>query len=327
MNKVAIVILNYNGRKFLEKFLPSLQEYSGQSKLIVVDNASTDDSTDFLEEQFSEVEIIQLEKNFGFACGYNEGLKKIDAEYFAIINSDVEVTADWLDPLVNFLGSHPNHAAVQPKIKSYHDKSKFEYAGAAGGFVDAMGYPYCRGRIFQHIDTDTGQYDTTSDVDWTSGACMVIRSDVFDKVGGFDEDFFAHMEEIDLCWRIRSGGMKLACVPASTVYHVGGGTLDRSSPFKTYLNFRNGLSLLAKNLPKNQLIWKLPFRLVLDGLAAIKMAFESSPRHLTAIAKAHVHFYWRLPRNFRKRKVVSPPRSIWLLNEHFLKGKKRFDDI
>ena len=327
MTKVAVAILNYNGRKFLEKFLPSLIENSGQAKLIVADNASNDDSVDFLKQNFTEVELIQLEKNFGFAGGYNEALKQVDAEYFAIINSDVEVTADWLDPLVNFLDSNPDYASVQPKIKSYEDKTKFEYAGASGGFVDAMGYPYCRGRIFQHIEEDTGQYDDTIDVDWTSGACMLIRSKIFLELGGFDEDFFAHMEEIDLCWRIRSSGMKLACLPESTVFHVGGGTLDSSSPFKTYLNFRNGLSLLVKNLPMGQLTWKLPFRLMLDGLAAVKMAIESSPRHLFAVLKAHFHFYWRLPRTLRKRRMVSPPGSIWLLREHFLKGRKKFEEV
>lgn len=327
MTKVAVVILNYNGKKFLEKFLPSLIENSGQAKLIVADNASTDDSVYFLKQNFPSVNLIQLERNFRFAGGYNEALKQIDATYFAIINSDVEISSGWLDPLVSFLDSNPEYASVQPKIKSYEDKTKFEYAGASGGFIDAMGYPFCRGRIFQHIEQDTSQHNDIIDVDWTSGACMLIRSTIFFKLGGFDEDFFAHMEEIDLCWRIRSNGMKLACIPSSTVYHVGGGTLSHVSPFKTYLNFRNGLSLLVKNLPMHQLVWKLPFRLILDGLAAFKMAIESSPRHLFAILKAHFHFYWRLPRTFKKRKMVSSPSSIWLLKEYFIRGKKRFEEV
>jgi len=327
MTKVAVVILNYNGQEFLRKFLPPLISYSGQAKLIVADNDSTDDSVHLLKEKFPTIDLIQLEKNYGFAGGYNEALEQTEAEYFVIINSDVEVTPNWLDPLVNFLDTDEDYASVQPKIKSHTERTHFDYAGAAGGFVDAMGYPFCRGRIFQHTEEDNGQYDDTTDVDWTSGACMVVRSGVFKNLGGFEDDFFAHMEEIDLCWRIRSSGMKLACLPESTVYHVGGGTLARSSPFKTYLNFRNGLALLVKNMPANQLIWKLPFRLVLDGAAAVKFAIESSPSHLIAIAKAHFHFYWRLPRTLKKRKMTSAPRSIWLLKEHFLKGKNKFGEV
>lgn len=327
MTKIALVVLNYNGKKFLEKFLPTLYENSRQARLIVVDNASTDDSIEFVTKEFPNIELITLEENFGYAGGYNESLKRIEADYFGIINSDVEVAANWLDPLIDFLESKDKYAAVQPKIKAQVDKTHFEYAGASGGFVDALGYPFCRGRIFQHTEKDSGQYDDIIDVDWTSGACMLIRAKVFHELGGFDNDFFAHMEEIDLCWRIRSSGMKLACIPESTVYHVGGGTLDNSSPFKTYLNFRNGLSLLVKNLPLSQLIWKLPLRLILDGFAGIKFAIESSPRHLWAILKAHFHFYWRLPKTWKKRKLVSSPRSIWLLKEHFILGRKKFNQI
>lgn len=327
MDKVAVVILNYNGKKFLEKFLPSLVKESRSSQLFVADNASTDTSITFLKKVFPDIKLIQLEKNFGFAGGYNEALKQVNAEYYAIINSDVEVTPNWLAPLVCFLDSHAHYAAVQPKINSYPNKTLFDYAGASGGFIDAMGYPYCRGRIFQHIEKDTGQYDDAVDVDWTSGACMLIRSKIFQAFDGFDESFFAHMEEIDLCWRIRSSGMKLACLPESAVYHVGGGTLARSSPVKTYLNFRNGLSLLAKNLPMGQLIWKLLFRLMLDCLAAFKLACESSPGHLMAILKAHLYFYWRLPSTLKKRTTLSSPGSIWLWKEYFMNGKKTFGKI
>ncbi len=327
MAKVAVVILNYNGKKFLEQFLPLLIKESGQSDLIVADNASTDDSIDFIQNIYPSITLIKLEKNFGFAGGYNRALEQVEADYFAIINSDVEVTTNWLDPLVSFLDSNSEYAAVQPKIKSFSNKTLFEYAGASGGFIDALGYPYCRGRIFQSLEKDTGQYDDIVDVDWTSGACMVIRSNVFLEKGGFDEDFFAHMEEIDLCWRIRSSGKKLACTPESEIYHVGGGTLDHTSPFKTYLNFRNGLSLLVKNLPLNKLIWILPIRLILDGIAAIKFTFDSSPSHLIAILKAHFHFYCRLSKTWKKRTHVSEPRSSFIIKEYFLKGKKKFSEI
>ena len=323
MSKIAVVILNYNGKKFLEKFLPALCKNSGQARIIVADNSSTDGSVDFVTKEFPNIELIVLEKNLGYAGGYNESLKQIEVDYLGIINSDVEVTPNWLDPLLEFLESNNEYGAVQPKIKAYAKKTHFEYAGASGGFVDALGYPYCRGRIFQHIERDIGQYDTPVDVDWTSGACMLIRAEIFHGLGGFDESFFAHMEEIDLCWRIRSSEMKLACLPESTVYHVGGGTLDRSSSFKTYLNFRNGLSLLVKNLPLGQLIWKLPIRLMLDGFAAIKFSFEYSPRHLWAILRAHIHFYWRLPNTWKKRNLTSAPRNSWLLYQYFLLGMKK----
>lgn len=327
MTEVAVVILNYNGRKYLETFLPALIAHSQEAKIIVADNASTDDSLNFLATTHPDVEVIKLEKNFGFAGGYNQALKQVDAKYYAIINSDIEVTANWLSPLVQFLNDHTDYAAVQGKILSYHQRTHFEYAGAAGGFIDNLGYPYCRGRLFNTLEEDTGQYDTQIDIDWTSGACMLIRREVFHDVGGFDGDFFAHMEEIDLCWRMRGHGWKLACIPDSTVYHVGGGTLNKTSPFKTYLNFRNGLSLLLKNLPANQLFYKLPLRLVLDGIAAIKMCVESSPKHLVAILKAHFHFYSRAQRDYRKRmKPLSSSRKS-ILVAYYLKGKKTFSQF
>ncbi len=327
MSEAAVVILNFNGKDFLDKFLPSILNHSGEAEIVVADNASSDESVKFLEGKFPTVRRIQFSENHGFAGGYNEALKQIDAEFFAIINSDVEVTGGWLHELVAFLKTNQAYAAVQPKVKDWNNHERFEYAGACGGFVDSLGYPYCRGRIFNTIEEDQGQYDESIDVDWTTGACMVIRADAFHETGGFDRDFFAHMEEIDLCWRLRSAGWKLACQPKSVVYHVGGGTLHKSSPQKTYLNFRNGLSLLVKNLPLTQLIWKVPTRLVLDGLAAFKFAVDTSPSHLMAILKAHVHFYFRFAKNYKKRSKTSIARDNWILTSYFFRGKKKFSDL
>jgi GT2 family glycosyltransferase len=327
MTEVAVVILNYNGKKYLEAFLPTLISHTADARIIVADNASTDDSVSFMKRDFPSIELIILDKNYGFAGGYNHALEQVEADYYAIINSDIEVTPNWLAPLLSFLDSNQNYAAVQGKILSYHNRTHFEYAGAAGGFVDNMGYPYCRGRIFNTIEEDKGQYDSIIDVDWTSGACMLIRQGAFHEAGGFDEHFFAHMEEIDLCWRIRTKGGKFACIPESTVFHVGGGTLNKTSPFKTYLNFKNGLSLLVKNLPGIQLVYKLPFRLVLDGFAAIKFAFESSPSHLLAILKAYFHFYRNARRDYRKRVVPHSCSEKSVLKAYYLKGKKTFDQL
>lgn len=304
MKKTAVVILNFNGRNYLEMFLPSLLAYSGNSEIVVIDNQSTDDSLAFLSQAYpDQVKVIELPENLGFAGGYNEGLKQVKADYYAIVNSDIEVTEQWLDPLVRFLDENPDYAACQPKIKAYKDKEKFEYAGAAGGFLDSFGYPYCRGRIFDEVEKDHGQYQKTTDVFWTSGACMLIRSKAFWEAGAFDQDFFAHMEEIDLCWRLHNLNYKLACVPASTVYHVGGGTLAKSNPRKTYLNFRNGLSLLYKNLPKRHL-WKIFVRMILDGFAAIKFGLENDFVHTKAVFIAHLHFYGQLRKNTQKRKIA-----------------------
>lgn len=327
MESVAVVILNYNGRAYLEQFLPSIIAHSGTAKIIVADNASTDDSVDYLLKEFPSVQLILLDKNYGFAEGYNQALQSLNYTYYALINSDVEVTPDWLNPLVDYLDINPSYAAVQPKIRAFHQRDSFEYAGAAGGYVDSLGYPYCRGRIFEHVEMDLGQYDTPTDVDWTSGACMLMRKEAYHTLGGFDADFFAHMEEIDLCWRLRSAGWKLACVPERIVYHVGGGTLHKSSPMKTYLNFKNGLSLLVKNLPASQLWWKLPMRLILDGLAALKFAFESSPTHLEAILKAHLGFYRQFLSDYKKRTNTSRPRSTSILFKYFVQKKRSFADF
>ena len=244
IDKVAIVILNYNGRNFLEKFLPSVIEYTENAPLYVVDSASEDGSAEWIENHYPTVKILRLPKNYGYAGGYNRALQRIEAEYYVLLNSDVEVTPQWLTPLTDLLDKDPTIAACQPKLLAYHDKSQFEYAGAAGGYIDWLGYTYCRGRIFYHNETDRGQYDTTVPIFWASGACLMIRARLFHAMGGFDEDFFAHMEEIDLCWRLHLAGHEVYCCPQSVVYHVGGGTLPPSSPFKTYLNYRNSLAML-----------------------------------------------------------------------------------
>ncbi len=246
MRKYAAVILNYNGSDFLRQFLPSVIAHCGKENVVVADNASTDDSLKVMAEDFEGIEVIELEKNYGYAGGYNEALLNVEAEYYALINSDIEVTAGWITPLLDYLEEHKEYAAVQPKIKSHTQRDAFEYAGAAGAFIDPLGYPYCRGRIFDTIEKDTGQYDNTVETFWASGAAMLIRSRLFHEAGGFDPDFFAHMEEIDLCWRLGAMGHKFACVPESIVFHVGGGTLSATNPRKTYLNFRNNLTLITK---------------------------------------------------------------------------------
>jgi GT2 family glycosyltransferase len=326
MSQVAVVVLNYNGKHFLKRFLPPLIEHSPGAEIIVADNASTDTSAQFLET-LPKVRTIRLNKNFGFAEGYNQALDQVQADYFVLVNSDVLVTPGWLLPLLDFLDNHPKYAAVQPKILSEGNPTRFDYAGAAGGFLDAFGYPYCRGRVFGEIEEDHGQYDQTQDVHWTSGACMVVRKEVFQHFGGFDRDFFAHMEEVDLCWHMRSGGYSLACIPSSVVYHVGGGTLSHTSPFKTYLNFRNGLALLVKNLPVGQLWWKLPVRLMLDGIAALKFSIQVSPRHLLSILKAHFHFYRDLGKTWKKRQETSSPGKGLVVFSHYVLRKKRYSEM
>ena len=333
MTKTAIAILNYNGVHYLEKFLPSFIKYSSGYELVIIDNASTDRSVAWLKDHYPDITCIVLAENYGFAEGYNQGLKQVQADYFAIVNSDIEVSEHWLDILVKFLDHHHEYVSVQPKIKAYHQPDRFEYAGAAGGFIDALGFPYCRGRIFETIEEDEGQYNESKDVFWTSGACMVIRSKDFFEAGAFDKDFFAHMEEIDLCWRLNLLGAKLACVPESVVYHVGGGTLAKSNPRKTYLNFRNGLTLLAKNLPWYSL-WKIPVRMLLDIIAGLKFWKENNFSHLLAILRAHITFFSLLGKNISKRRQIrKKPLSPQLIHsksivfDYFFRGKKRFSDF
>lgn len=328
MINVAIVILNYNGETFLSKFLPKVIDHSSRAEVIVADNKSSDNSIAVLKSTFPSVKLIPLDENYGFAGGYNQALKNIKANYFLLLNSDVEVGPKWIDPLIHFLDQNPSYAACQPKIKDYHDKNKFEYAGASGGFIDSLGYPYCRGRIFNTVEIDNGQYDEPLDIFWSSGACMMIRSNVFFELGGFDQDFFAHMEEIDLCWRIQSAGYKIKCLPESVVYHIGGGTLNKTSPFKTYLNFRNGLYLLLKNLPFSSLMIKFPIRCLLDWIAAVKFIFEGTPKHSLAVIRAHaictIYFY----RMFRKRnKKSNSPSEQPILFKYYLQKKTKFSNL
>lgn len=329
--RVAVVILNWNGRSFLKKFLPSVISNSPEATIYIADNASSDGSLEFLKTNFPTVKLIDNGENLGFAGGYNKALKNLNEEFFVLLNSDVEVTPNWLQPVIDLFDSDANIAAIQPKILSYNDKTSFEYAGAAGGFIDKNGFPFCRGRIFDSLEKDNGQYDSVQEVFWATGACMFIRSKVYDELGGLDDDFFAHMEEIDLCWRIKRAGFRIMVQPRSIVYHVGGGTLPRSNAFKTFLNFRNGLELLAKNLPKNELFFGIFIRLLWDGLAGIKFLLSGQFKDVWAIIRAHFAFYGRLRRTLGKRKGnyvrVKGQYSGNIIIDHFLKGKKKFSDL
>ena len=299
--KVAVVILNWNGRALLEQFLPSVVRNTPEATIYVADNASTDDSVDFIQKNFPQVKIIQNKVNGGFAKGYNDALKDLQEDIFVLLNSDVEVTEAWLPPLVIEFAKDPRVAAVQPKIKNYRKKDFFEYAGAAGGFIDSLGYPYCRGRIFDTLEQDLGQYNDTTDIFWASGACMAITKSAFFEAGGFDEDFFAHQEEIDLCWRLFNLGYKMKAVGTSEVYHLGGGTLNNMNPKKTFYNFRNSLFALVKNAPQKGLFLKIFSRLILDGVAAVRLLLLLMPSHTLAILKAHFSFYAHVKKMWKKR--------------------------
>ena len=312
--KVAVVILNYNGLHWLNKFLEDVILKSKEAEIYVADNASTDQSLDYVEQHFPSVKIVENKDNTGYAGGYNNALQHICADYYILLNSDVEVTDNWISPIIEQMEKDKSIAACQPKIKKYDEKTHFEYAGACGGFIDKYGYPYCRGRIFDNLEEDKGQYDNPIEVFWASGACLFLRSSAFYEVGGFDWDFFAHMEEIDLCWKLKNKGYKIMCIPQSTVYHVGGGTLKNGSYFKTYLNYRNNLLMLYKNLePKNR--FKILFtRMLLDGISSAKMILDKKPHHIFAILKAHIHYYTFLKKFRKKRpkdyKTSLPQKSI-----------------
>ena len=299
--KIAVVILNWNGQKLLEQFLPSVIKYSEQASIYVADNASTDDSILFLKTHFPSIKIIENKENFGFAEGYNQALKHVNADIFALINSDIEVTENWLNPIINTFDNKPQVAVIQPKILDYKNKEYFEYAGAAGGFIDKYGYPFCRGRIFKTLEKDRNQYDDDSEIFWASGACFFIRSSVYNEMNGFDSDFFAHQEEIDLCWRIFNKGYKIEYNSISVVYHVGGATLEQGNPQKTFLNFRNSLLMLTKNLPKSSLFQILFIRMILDGIAGFQFIFKGKFSHFMAIMKAHFSFYDLFSSNYEKR--------------------------
>ncbi|OWR13832.1 glycosyltransferase family 2 protein [Chryseobacterium sp. VAUSW3] len=318
---LAIAILNWNGKNWLEKFLPNVILHSENTDVYVIDNASTDDSVVFLKLNFPQVKIIQNTENQGFAGGYNEGLKKIDAEIYCLLNSDVEVTENWLKPVLDLFQKDLKIAAVQPKILDYNRRNFFEFAGAAGGFIDNLGYPYCRGRVFENIEEDKGQFDDETEIFWASGCCLFIRSEDFWKQNGFDARFFAHQEEIDLCWRLKNDGKKIFYTGKSTVYHVGGGTLNKQSAQKTFLNMRNNLSMLVKNLPFSVVFWIILSRLILDGAAALYFAFKNGLPHLWAVLRAHVSFYAELPETIKlrgKKQIRNYYQCKWLIFKHFI---------
>ena len=336
--KVAIVILNWNGAKMMRQYLPSVLLHSrDEAKVFVADNASTDDSLSLLREQFPEVQLIVFDKNWGFADGYNKALAQIDAEYYLLLNSDIEVTSHWLTPLIEFMDSHPDVAACQPKLLSIADRDAFEYAGAAGGFLDRYGYPFCRGRIFDTVEKDNGQYDQPAEVLWATGAALLVRARIYNNVGGLDGRFFAHNEEIDLCWRIRLQGYKIYCLPASVVYHVGGGTLPKSNPMKTFLNFRNNLTMLYKCLSDNDLRHVMRLRWWLDYLAAWEMLLlKRNIGDFKAVYKArHAFKRWRKDfdadrRHIQETRVIKeiPEQFRFsLLWQYYAKGRKHFSDL
>ncbi|MCP4882996.1 MAG: glycosyltransferase family 2 protein [Flavobacteriales bacterium] len=331
--KIAIIILNWNGRKLMEKFLPSVIAHSlDDADVYVADNNSTDDSIPFLKEKYPQIHIIQNSTNGGFAKGYNDALKHVKADVYALVNSDIEVTENWLKPIKTAFEENNKTAIIQPKLLDFKDKSKFEYAGAAGGFVDFFGYPFCRGRIFMELEKDQGQFNDVADIFWASGACFFIKSKVYHQLGGFDEQYFAHQEEIDLCWRVQNEGHGIQYVGTSKVYHVGGATLQESNPQKTYLNFRNSLFTIAKNVPKRYVFLVIFFRLILDGVAGIKFMLELRPVHTWSIIKAHLSFYRNLRKMLAKRRALSFKQTNYfycfsIVWEHFILRKKMFSNI
>jgi GT2 family glycosyltransferase len=304
MSNVAVVILNFNGEKLLQQFLPSVIRYSRGTRIVVADNGSSDNSVHILNSIFPQVEVLQLDQNYGFCGGYNRALKQISSEYYVLLNSDIEVTEGWIEPVISLLQSDPAIAAVQPKVLSWHSKNLFEYAGAGGGFIDSLGYPFCRGRLFNSVEQDNHQYDDTRQIFWASGACLFIRSSVYQKFNGLDEDFFAHMEEIDLCWKINRTTDKVYYCGSSSVYHVGAGTLSYESPGKTFLNFRNGLTLIYKHLDTGELMWKFPLRILLDWAASGLFFIQGKSRNALSIYKAHYHFFREFRRNKQKRDAI-----------------------
>lgn len=334
----AVVILNWNGRRWLEQFLPSVLAHSDAARIVVADNASSDDSVAWLLAQYPEqVQVLRLAENYGFCEGYNHALRELPGyDYYVLLNSDVEVTPDWLRPQLQLVQERPRVAAVQPKIRAYHAKTEFEYAGAAGGYLDRLGYPFCRGRLFDTLETDQGQYDDARPVAWATGACMLVRVAAWQALDGLEPAFFAHMEEIDLCWRLQNAGYEVWYHGGSLVYHVGGGTLHKSNPRKTYLNFRNGLALLYKNLAPAELWPTLLQRLILDGVAAAQMLSKGETGDARAVLRAHWHFwqklgYWRQRRQLAQPHLRAAERPgtyqgslVWA---YFARGKKRFSEL
>lgn len=337
MDKLAIVILNWNGEKMLKEYLPTVLNYSPEATVYVADNASTDHSVELVRTHFPQCKLLQLDKNWGFADGYNKSLEQIDAEYYMLLNSDIEVTHHWLTPLIEFMDNHPEAAACQPKLLSIYDRDMFEYAGASGGYLDRYGYPFCRGRVFDTVEEDNGQYDYTTEILWATGAALMIRSKDYWEVNGLDGRFFAHSEEIDLCWRLRIRGRKLYCVPESYVYHVGGGTLPKANPMKTYLNFRNNLTMLYKCLPEEELDKVMRWRWWLDYIAACKMLIaDRNWGEFMAVLRARRDYRrWRNDfvtdretiQQSRVEKNIPEQRMFSLLWQYYVKGRKKFADL
>ena len=336
--QIAVVILNWNGEKLFDTFLPSVLKYSNSEniEIIVADNASTDNSFNHLKQFYPSVKIVSLETNFGFAEGYNQALKNVEAEYLVLLNSDVKVTENWIENCISTFEKDNKIAAVQPKILSYSNPKYFEYAGAAGGFIDKFGYPFCRGRILNRIEEDFGQYNQQSQIFWASGACIFLKNSAFKNAGGFDGDFWAHMEEIDLCWRLKNSGFKIVYEPQSVVYHLGGGTLSYGSPKKIYLNFRNNLFMLFKNLPRQQFKRIFIIRMILDGVAAIKFILGFNFREFWAVVKAHASFYRNLQKLISKRRQIQKQVAVKehaevysksIMWKFFIQKKRKFSDL
>lgn len=337
IKKVAVVILNWNGKTFLEKFLHILIKNTNTelADIVIIDNNSTDDSINYLKNNFPAIKLVILDDNYGFTGGYNRGLKEIDAENFLLLNSDIEVPEKWLEPLVEILDSDPGIGVCGPKLLAYDDKDSFEYSGASGGYIDTFGYPFCRGRIFDNCEKDSGQYDDITDCFWISGAAFLIRSELFFTAGGFDDNFFAHQEEIDLCWRVQNLGYRVVIQPKSCIYHVGGGTLPKSNPFKTYLNFRNNLYLIEKNIPKYKRNRVKFVRLFLDQIAFYRMIFQGNFKDAFAVLKAYWHFWMRSFDLSKQRKKIKPKSVKYLkgfynhsiILDFYFKNKKEFSKL
>jgi hypothetical protein len=330
LKKIAVVILNWNGMKLLEQFLPSVIQYSEEATIYIADNASSDYSISFVKSNYPTIKIIQNKGNFGYAKGYNEALQEVEEEIYALVNSDIEVTENWLQPVINLFENEPKTSIIQPKILDFKNKEFFEYAGAGGGFIDKYGFPFCRGRIFDTIEKDNGQYNDTTEIFWASGACFFIRKEVFRALNGFDADFFAHQEEIDLCWRAFNKGYVAKYCGQSTVYHVGGATLDSENPKKTFLNFRNSLWMLTKNLPKNKLFPVLFIRLSLDGIAAIRFLTQGKYKHFWVVLESHFYFYKYLFKFIYKRNETQSKNYYKIKSivfRYFIKDNKIFKQL
>jgi GT2 family glycosyltransferase len=338
MNLVSIIILNWNGKAYLELFLPALVRYTTHpgAEIVVADNGSTDGSLEFMKKEYPRIRIIELGKNHGFSGGYNLAAASTEARYILLLNSDIEVTEGWLEPMLERMESDKEVAACTPKLRDYKRRSHFEYAGAAGGYLDRYGYPFCRGRIFDHLEQDLGQYDQETDIFWGSGACLMVRMDLFRESGGLDEGFFAHMEEIDLCWRFQRMGYRIRYVPASTVYHVGGATLQRGNPMKTFLNFRNNLLLLYKNLPAGRRLRTLVVRMILDAVSALRFLVQGAFSDFRAVFRAHMAFYGMKSAykgtknkhiNFENNVLASGIYRGSIVVDFFLRNRKSFRDL